>query len=274
LTHFTLKEYFNEHWKDSDLFPDGHSMIAAACLSYLQFDHPFPPAPELSWFYTREYHLKILNASSPLIKYSVNNLGRHLKMSNDRALAQRCITVLEQEGKFWLLELSLKDSQNTTLHWAAAFGCTLVAELLIEPISHLLFPLQVVLQNRKWSVLRAINQQIAGKLVMSSAINIDARTSGGSTPLTLAVQGGHEATVGLLLNVPGVNVNSSDHSGYTPLLHAARNGHEAIVRLLLNAPGVDINLKKRRGETPLSFATREGYTAIVRLLRDTPRTEV
>jgi hypothetical protein len=130
LTHFTLDEYFDEHWKNSDLFPDGHSIIAATCLSYIQFDHRFLP-PELPFLFERQECLAELKLSSPLIQYSVNNLGHHLKMSSDRTLARRCITMLEQKEKFRLLELSVENSLNTTLHWAASFGCTLVAELLI-----------------------------------------------------------------------------------------------------------------------------------------------
>jgi ankyrin repeat protein len=223
-------------------------------------------------------------------------------MSNDRALARRCIAILEQEEKFHLLELGVSDIQNTALHWAAYFGCTLVAELLLETIDS--FPLQAIPQKKKWWTLRAKNKQIAEELAKNS---VNVRIKNGYTPLSLAAQGGHEAVVRLLVNVPGVSisssnkygdtplscaalngheavvrllltvpgvdVNSPNSYGSTPLSRAARNGHEAVVRLLLNVPGVDINLKNVKFETPLSLATRERRTAIVRLLRDTPGIE-
>jgi ankyrin repeat protein len=53
------------------------------------------------------------------------------------------------------------------------------------------------------------------------------------TPLSWAVENGHEAVVKLLLAKGGVNPNSKDTAyGRTPLSWAARNGHEAVVKLL------------------------------------------
>jgi ankyrin repeat protein len=249
LTHFTLDEYLDKHWKDSDLFPDGHAMIAGICLTYLQFDHVLPPPPSDERL--RHYHIEDLRESLPLLPYAVNNVGGHVKMTSDQDLARQCITIFERKEIFQLFQLLLDnkcedyggydehDKQKTILYWAADFGCTSVVELL-----------------------------------KSSAVNMDARTEMGYTPLVLAARNGHEAVVRVLLDIPGVDVNSSDKYDATVLSLAAHDGHEAVVRLLLNVPGVDVNLSDKDGDAPLSAAVLNGHEAVVRLLLNVPGVDV
>ena len=43
---------------------------------------------------------------------------------------------------------------------------------------------------------------------------------------------GHEAVVRLLIEKDGIDINAEDEDGWTPLTLAVENGHEAIVQLL------------------------------------------
>jgi ankyrin repeat protein len=91
----------------------------------------------------------------------------------------------------------------------------------------------------------------------------------GRTPLSWAVEGGHDGVVKLLLG-KGADLNSKDKDGLTPLFWAARNGHDATVKTLLATPGVEADPTatggKRVGRTPLSWAAERGHEQVVKLL--------
>jgi ankyrin repeat protein len=268
LTHFTLEEYFDKHWKDPDLFPSGHSTIAATCLSYLQFDHEAPPLSQ----WGRDEYFKRLKEPAPLLQYAVENVGLHLRMNSGRALAEQCIAILEQEKKFQLLALGMTDSDNTSLHWAAYFGCTSVAELLLGHLD-----LNTELQRQGAPALHATEQDDeaeATTIFKRSAANINSKSSYNHTPLSIAVGRGHKEVVWLLLNAPGVDVNTSDNSGTTPLSLAVERDQKEVVQLLLNAPGVDVNTSDTYGTTPLSLAVERGQKEVVQLLLNAPGVDV
>ncbi len=63
-----------------------------------------------------------------------------------------------------------------------------------------------------------------------------------------------------------MNANSRDGWGQTPLLLAVRGGHEAIVELLLATGKIDANAKDNNGTTPLLLASSRDHRAIVKLL--------
>lgn len=64
--------------------------------------------------------------------------------------------------------------------------------------------------------------------------------------------------VKLLLAKEGIDPNSKDRHDRTPLSFAVENGHEAVVKLLLAKDGVDLNYTKRRSQTALGWAATNG----------------
>ena len=88
----------------------------------------------------------------------------------------------------------------------------------------------------------------------------------GRTPLLLAAECGHDATVQLLLLRYQVEADSKDERGRTPLSHAVEWGHDGIVKLLLMRDDVEADTKNEHGRTPLSFAAERGHDGIVELL--------
>ncbi len=96
----------------------------------------------------------------------------------------------------------------------------------------------------------------------------------GLTPLGVAILGGHEGVVRMLLATGEVDVNLGHNDGATPLCVAARKGHEGIVRMLLDTGKVDVNARTNSGRTPLSFAAGKGHVGVARMLLATGQVDV
>jgi hypothetical protein len=95
---------------------------------------------------------------------------------------------------------------------------------------------------------------------------IDRGDSKGNTALQLAVWGGNEAVVQLLVD-KGADVKTIDNDGKTVLHLAAEEGNEAVVQLLVDK-GADVKTKDDGGKTVLHWAAFRGNKAAVRLLVD------
>lgn len=90
----------------------------------------------------------------------------------------------------------------------------------------------------------------------------------GRTPIQAAAEGGHAATVVLLLGLGAdVNAGPSPGGGCTALQAASFGGHAALVALLL-ARGADVNAPAARvcGFTALQGAARAGEAEVVEML--------
>lgn len=91
---------------------------------------------------------------------------------------------------------------------------------------------------------------------------MNSRTNSADTPLSLAVEKGHDSIAELLLNTDGVGFNSRDNWGYTTLLCAARKGNGHLVRLPIDKHGIDLLSKSLLDETPLSLAVEGRFVDI------------
>jgi ankyrin repeat protein len=88
----------------------------------------------------------------------------------------------------------------------------------------------------------------------------------GITPLSWAVEGGHDVVVKLFLSTNKDCANERDNCGRTPLFYAAWYGHEAVAQAILNDNSVDPDQKDHYGSTPLSIAVRHAHVDVVRVL--------
>ena len=89
-------------------------------------------------------------------------------------------------------------------------------------------------------------------------------STGGLTPLHLAVRSGHDALARLLIS-RGADVNARARDGRTPLHLAAAGGHESAVKLLLDHRA-DRRAKNKEFLTPDYEAARAAHAGVVDLI--------
>ena len=77
----------------------------------------------------------------------------------------------------------------------------------------------------------------------------------GLTPLSWAIEGGHEEIVKMLLERDDTNPNVAHVGGETPLFLAAWKGSEGVVKMLLARKDINPNSANGYGDTPPVFAT-------------------
>lgn len=100
------------------------------------------------------------------------------------------------------------------------------------------------------------------RLLLEKGADFGKRDHNRQTALHVAVEGGHEGMVKLLLE--GHNSNVKDSLGRTAF-YAVKVGNDAVTRLLLDS-SVDVNCKDSMGETALHVAVEQGSESSTVLL--------
>ena len=298
LIHYTLREYLCTL---PDLFDRAHSIIAAACLTYLNF----------RW-------AKDISAGSspglrgiPLLEYSSLYWGTHMRIELSDRSKTFALQLLDQfdghisakllwesiKGKFFRCEFFSGHAPDekgfSALHCISYFGIADIANTLIK--------------MKRWELNQKDgagmapliwaagcgHEEMVRLLLRKKHIQPDLLdTNCGRTALSWASGNGHEGVmrllleprqvnpgsashgwakvqrvVGLLLGKRCVNPNSYSKLEETPLLWAIKNGHEGIVKLLHGQKDVNFSAPETtHGRTLLSVATRNGHEGIVKLL--------
>lgn len=91
--------------------------------------------------------------------------------------------------------------------------------------------------------------------------------NGGTTPLSLAIVGGHNEAVKLLIGARAAVDAMNPSDGSTPLFQAAKLGAELIVEQLLLARA-DVNVPDDDGTSPLWMAAQNDRTGVAQRLID------
>jgi len=263
LIHFTLQEYL---CTGPDLFDRAHSMMAEACLTFLNFQHikdlPASPHPH--------------QRDTPFLEYSSLYWGTHMRIE----LSDRAKT-------FTLQLLDQFDSHiSTKFLWETTNRELSSQEFLWRPIPN----------SKGFSPLHCISYfgiaGVARILIKTNRWDVNQKDGAGRTPLIWAAIQGHGEVVRLLLQNKYIQPDQHDTiSGRTGLSWAARNGHEGVVRLFLGPQFVNPeSIGRKRGrvarvvdtlfggryvnpnsmsncdETPLLWATENGHEGVVKLL--------
>jgi ankyrin repeat protein len=118
---------------------------------------------------------------------------------------------------------------ETALHWAAAYG-----------------------------------KQVAAELLLASGANPNEKDRAGMTPLHYAAQEGQIAIIDALLKA-SADPNAGDENGITPMHLAAANGFPSIIQQLLSHGG-DVDAADAIGTTPLHMAAAEGKSNAIEVL--------
>lgn len=263
LTHFTLQQYLDE--TGAVLFPLGHSVIAATCLTYLNFDH-------------QGKSLQGMGDAPLLTNYVAYNIGHHLRKGSDSALNQQTLAIFHENKKFQILKKAMGTTfsswtvlETTPLHWTCYFGVNSIGKLLLASTNIDAINAEDSPYGRTALSYAAEggHDAIARQLLDIPGININAVDNNSCTPMHYAAAYGQEEMVRILLGVEGINVNSADDEEQTPLSLAAENGHEAIVRILLTKEGINVDSRCQYGRTPLSYAAGGGHKETVCILANT-----
>jgi len=299
--HFTVQEYLCAH---PGLFNHPHSVIAEACLAYLNS----PQVKNLSSHPLPDHH------AMPFLKYSSRYWGTHLHMeTSDRARAIALDLLNNYEGHVSAVSLMNQvwdpshvagmgaDMRFSGLHCASFFGIVeLVASLANVQGCEInqgdcagYTPLSWAAGNGHDGVVKFLlergdiepdrpddkggaplfwaadsgHEEVVKLLLSRNDVDPNrARKNDNETPVCRAAFEGHEGVVKLLLELEGVEPNRPDDKGCTPLNWAANNGHEGVVKLLLNRKDVDPNRPEKNNRTPLRTAAFEGHERVVKLL--------
>ena len=275
LVHFTLKEHLVNHPTLFNNFHNPHATIAEVCLTYLNSRSVMGLSPTLSE----------APSTIPFVDYASRYWGEHTRREmteNVKALALRLLDRFDEHisarqlllrlerDENWTLDLDEEEQTKFTgLHVSAFFG---VVEICAE-----------VLKMKEWDInagdcfgstalswaARGGHEAVVQMLLKRKDINPDhAEIKYGRTPLSRAAAWGREGVVRMLLERKDVNPDQADTEyGLTPLMLAAMAGHEGIVKILLERQEVNPDRADTQdGRAPLFWAAQFGHERIVKML--------
>ncbi|KAK2026335.1 purine and uridine phosphorylase [Colletotrichum zoysiae] len=201
LIHFTTQEYFDANETREKYFPDAHSHIAAACVSYLSLN----ALQSLDGFYDWQIWRESQNLHLYLLRYAATTWGHHTRKGQviSPAVYRFLANDVNIRVAFELISFSPglppmggeREKRWTGLH-AAAF-----------------FDLQDVVK----ALVKTGHQPYADDCTKFS-------------PLFIASSKGYETIVRLLLESGAEVDDEKDVWGRTPLRIASQLGHEGVVK--------------------------------------------
>ena len=274
LVHFTLQEYLSNN---PSLFQSPHSMIAEACLTYLNFRCVRELSPTLS----------LAPPTVPLVEYASCYWGEHTRMEKTGSVSRLALELLvrfeghissrllllryHEDMHWWGLGFDGSSSPKgfTGLHGAAFLG---IARIIVALLAMKEWDVNATDARGRTALAWAAvggHEDVVNILLQRKDLNPDAADAKyGQTPLWWAAGSGHEGVVKLLLEREDINPNAADAEyGRAPLGWAARGGHEGVVKLLLEREDINPNAADTvYGRTPFLWAARGGHEGVVKLL--------
>jgi len=269
LVHYTLQEYLANNTK---LFPNPHSIIAEACLTYLNFPHVRSFSPTL----------RSVPPTAPFVQYASCYWGTHARSDTTESVKILALKLLDGydkhiSSKVLLLHCVRAEEQPfggdgaprgfTGLHGAAYFGCLELAVALLEANKG---DVQATDFNGNraiaWASRRGNEEVVRALLEWSEVHSYAPGTEYSSAPLLWAAENGQEGVVRILLERKDISPDKMDRWGRTPLWWASYNGHEGVVRILLERNDLIPDKRDLFGSTPLRWAARFGHEGVVRML--------
>ncbi|KAB1866779.1 hypothetical protein F6A08_02905 [Microbacterium algeriense] len=110
----------------------------------------------------------------------------------------------------------------------------------------------------------AAGDETTVRSAIETGADIEARGSGGMTPLVAATKANHTAAARVLIEA-GADVNAKDDMQDSAYLYAGARGHDEILRLTLEH-GADLTSTNRFGGTALIPAAERGLLSTIRIL--------
>ncbi|KAJ8106897.1 hypothetical protein OPT61_g9236 [Boeremia exigua] len=110
------------------------------------------------------------------------------------------------------------------------------------------------------------HEAMVGLLLQTSTLEINRRDVRGWTPLISAARNGQELFAKWIIETRDVDVNARDSDNWTPLMHASAHNHHKVTKLLLSARGTDADAKDKLGRTALMHAVHNDSIEVLRML--------
>lgn len=266
LVHYTTQEYFEREW--TSWFPDAHCNIGRICLTYLCYDAFASGSCE-----TLKEFLERLR-EYPLYAYAATNWGYHAKrqrlsppepifrlLENDQKTA--ACSQAQDWYSSWALGLYFVPKLTTGLHLAVEFGLEPEVEALLKR-NH---PVDVTDSTKRTPLSVAVDKghEAIVRILLHHGANPHFQDDIWN-PLLIAAKFGHGSLINLFLEL-GFDPDVTDGSDRSPLLYAAERGDVEAAKLLLDSHA-DIERKDQYGYNSLSKAAEKGQMAVTRLLLD------
>lgn len=202
LVHYTTQQYFER--AKTTWFPQAETDLTRVCVAYLSFDVFQTGSCETSSDFEDRLRLH------PFYKYAALNWRHHCR---------RASTVIQEVLDF--------------LQSGRKMDATIKALQIYDRFHG--FPEYSHSSPRKWTTMHSLAffgfEKLAGELLQGT-VDVNAMDWYDRTPLSIAVDRGHDRVVNLLLETGQVDVNLENNDGETPLWLAARLGHDGVVKLL------------------------------------------
>lgn len=177
----------------------------------------------------------------PLEDYSITYWIRHVVLCEENDLsAVQLLSYYESLGLLDVYDQHSKGSHN------------------YPPKSE--WPITLLHVASRYNLPRALDA------LLSLGGKADPEDGNGRTPLSWAIEEGHETIVRMLIERGNVNPDSVGECGRTPLSRAAQGGHKTIVRTLLERDNVNPDSVDTFGRTPLSWAAERGWGFTTKML--------
>jgi ankyrin repeat protein len=282
LVHYTTQEYFTQ----KNFFPDAHTALAEACITYLTFDD-FATGP-----YLHQGAFQERFREHRLYEYAAMHWSSHYIEQDQsyRKDARSVLNFLEDDTKvsasfqvnLYYNEIDTFDRRLEVqgVHLAAFMG---LRDLLVTLIKAGKSPISQDNKGRTPLWFAAWNGKADIVQLLLSVYNIGSTTVGSeyNRALALAAERGHTAVVKLLLRrkdfEPAVLVYLDFHGGKyiekttQPLLEAVEGGHLETVQALLEDYRVDPNVENEKYKTALHISIEGDHSPVSRLLLDDSR---
>ncbi|KAI8682741.1 NACHT domain-containing protein [Fusarium sp. Ph1] len=161
-----------------------------------------------------------------------------------------------------------RGGHTTPLGWAVCYGEAYMVRMLLAT--------RRVAVAKEMLCEAAMNdcEDIIRVLLATDQVTVDCRDSPKRTPLSYAVERGHERIVQQLLATGKADVNFMDSLGETPLHYAAGRGYEGVMQQLLATGKANVDAKDSEGSTALALAAQRGEEGVVRKLLATGKVDV
>jgi ankyrin repeat protein len=260
LVHYTVQEYFDA--KREYYFPDAHTDISRACITYLSMDCcSKTPCSEPD-----------LLEANPLLNYAARFWMRHLRGEPERPNESLVLDFFRRPLNLnfsiqaWFSLNGIGFAFDGWFHglWVAAHtGLEHVTQRLIEDNADIGSKNGSSMETALHAAARQGDERIL-ILLLEAGAAVNAKERHGDTALHFAAVAGHLAAVNVLIaNNADIEVTNSENR--TPLHEAAFRGKKNVVRTFLDR-GANATSRDSLGETALHRAAHNKKRTVIKLL--------